>query len=339
MFMLETFQNPSMMHAAVVHLPIALSMLGVPFVILAVLFGRTPLLRALAVAVYVLMAGSAYYAETTGKAAMGVVPNTLSQAIWDAIEHHEVMAERIKVAGVAMTLLLLVSFLPQPRVRLATGLLAVLGSLLTGYLVSAAAHEGGVLVYKYGVGTPHVKAIAPVPPAPAPAPAVVPEPLDPAPVDAPAAPTEPLSADPVDVPVDRPPAPVEAEANTATLSVAASSEDPEWVPIRPIDLAAAKTLVFSRDIWPIFDSQCLDCHTPPHPDGDYDMSTRERMLLPGAKGGPGVVPGDPDASSVVQYIRGVLKPRMPHKSDPLTEDDLHLIRQWIAAGAEVDEMP
>lgn len=318
-----------MLHAAAVHLPIALSILGLPCVLLAVVFHRVAFLRGLALVVYLLLAGSAYYAEGTGAGARGLVPPTLSQVVWDAIERHEVRAERIKVAGILVAALLIVSFIPQPRVRLVAGLLALLGSLVTGYLVAAAAHEGGLLVYQYGVGTPHMKAITPAP-LPAPAPPL--PPAEPAPqVD--------VAEDPADLPVDAPVAAPEPIANTMVIPATDALQNPEWLPVREIDLAAARTVVFSRDIWPIFDRQCLDCHSAPHPDGDYDMTTRELMLLPGAKAGAGVIPGDPDNSSIVQYIRGVLKPRMPHKSDPLTEDELHAIRQWIAAGAEVDAMP
>ena len=57
------------------------------------------------------------------------------------------------------------------------------------------------------------------------------------------------------------------------------------------------------------------------------------MMLPGKKEGPGVIPGNPDESSIVQYIRGEKNPRMPKKEPPLSEDELHLFRSWIAAGA------
>src|SRR6185503_18391804 len=57
----------------------------------------------------------------------------------------------------------------------------------------------------------------------------------------------------------------------------------------------------------------------------------------GKKAGPGIVPGKPDESSLVQYIRGLADaPQMPKGSDALSEDELHRIRLWIAAGAKDD---
>jgi len=63
------------------------------------------------------------------------------------------------------------------------------------------------------------------------------------------------------------------------------------------------------------------------------MSTVPLMFLAGQKAGPGIVAGEPDESSIVQYIRGILQPRMPRRKPAMDEDLLHTIRLWIAAGA------
>jgi hypothetical protein len=132
------------------------------------------------------------------------------------------------------------------------------------------------------------------------------------------------------------------EAEKAALAAtpgavpAAPAVDPELVPIREIVMSEAERVSFKNDIWPIIETRCLDCHDGPEGDGAYDVTSIATMSKAGEKGGPGIVPGDPDASSIVKYIRGELKPRMPKKKPAMPEDELHLIRLWIAAGAKED---
>ena len=56
----------------------------------------------------------------------------------------------------------------------------------------------------------------------------------------------------------------------------------------------------------------------------------------GKKAGPAIVPGKPDESPLVQYLRGLRKPQMPKGNPALSEEEVHLIRQWIFAGARDD---
>jgi hypothetical protein len=59
-------------------------------------------------------------------------------------------------------------------------------------------------------------------------------------------------------------------------------------------------------------------------------------LSKGGKHGPAVVAGKPDASLLVQYLRGLKTPQMPQGGTPLSVDELHRVRLWIAAGARDD---
>jgi mono/diheme cytochrome c family protein len=126
-------------------------------------------------------------------------------------------------------------------------------------------------------------------------------------------------------------------ATTAPTTGASSPETPappaELLPVRDIDPEAAKNVSYARDIRPILEARCYDCHEPDDPDGGWVCTSVEAMKLAGEKGGPGLIPGKPDESAMVQYIRGEKQPRMPKKKKPLSEDELHLIRSWIAAGA------
>lgn len=67
-----------------------------------------------------------------------------------------------------------------------------------------------------------------------------------------------------------------------------------------------------------------------------DVSSRETLLKGGRKFGPSVIPGQPDQSPLVRYIKGELKPRMPKGRDPLSPEQISRIQQWIRDGAKTD---
>lgn len=286
MNLLETLENPSMMHAAVVHFPIVLFLGAVPAAAAVYFAPRHFWLRVSVFFLFVLLAGASYVAEESGEKAYGVVPSELNQAIWDQIHQHEQLAELLKFIAAAGAALLLISFIPYDLFRKGGTLLALCAALAGSILCGVTAHYGGDLVYTHGVGTKLLK---------------------------------------------------ESLAAAATESKPkVKAEDDNLVPIRPIDLEEAKKVSFTRDIAPIMESRCLECHDGPDADGAYDVRTVASLLAAGEEHGPGVIPGDADGSPVVKFIRGELRPRMPKRKPPLPEEELHLIRMWIAAGAVDD---
>src|SRR5271156_523604 len=115
---------------------------------------------------------------------------------------------------------------------------------------------------------------------------------------------------------------------------AADAKSATEIKIRPIDLKESAKVSYSRDIKPILASDCDECHSAEDHKSNFDVSSVASLLKHGKKAGPGVVPGKPDDSAIVQYIRGLADgPQMPKGEPPLSEQDLHLIRSWIAAGA------
>lgn len=294
--MLSVFNHPSMLHAAVVHLPIALLSLGIPLLLLAGVLHRNNTLRLVAFLVYALAAGTAWYGVETGEKANHNVPAEISAEISTIRDDHHDYAHLVMYAAAVTATLVLISIVPLQEVRVLFMLLALVGAIASAMLVAYTGHLGGQLVYDHGLGTPHMATYRP-------------------------APTVPTTTDATSAAAPELPAPPAAPAAT------------ELVPIRPIDLATAKQVSYTRDIEPILTEYCIDCHENPDADGEFDVTSVANLLLEGAKAGHGVIPGDPDGSSVVKYIRGQLQPRMPKKKPALSEDMVHTIRQWIAAGA------
>ena len=329
----ELLTNPSMMHAAVVHMPIAAVVFGLLFIGLSAVFHRNNTVRAVTALLFLIAVVSAYVGIETGENARDLVPNTVSKAISDQISAHAGHAENVLYASIFTLACLLISLIRVDTVRIAGLLLAAIGAVVANVFVAQTGHLGGTLVYNEGVGTPFMHQQA--------APPAVVSPVAP-PVEAP--PTAPVEEAPVAMPDPAaPPALAEVPVPDAPpmvpeppAEVAAPADNPEWVPIRDFTMEEAQQISYKNHIWPIIDEQCIVCHKGKKPDGDFLMTSVPEMLKGGKKGGPGVVPGKPDESSIVQYIRGIVNPRMPEDEPPLPEDMLHQIRMWIAAGAVDD---
>ena len=108
------------------------------------------------------------------------------------------------------------------------------------------------------------------------------------------------------------------------------------IKVRELDPAEAAKVSYTRQIKPILVDNCLECHSPKDHKGGLDATTVASLIQGGKKAAPALIPGKPDQSAVVEYIRGVREPQMPKGSPALSEDELHLVRLWILAGAKDD---
>jgi mono/diheme cytochrome c family protein len=93
---------------------------------------------------------------------------------------------------------------------------------------------------------------------------------------------------------------------------------------------------YARQIRPMFELKCFECHDAQEREGDLELTAVASMLRGGKKAGAAIVPGKPDESPLIQYLTGERRPRMPKNYKPLTDDQIALVRRWIAAGAVDD---
>ena len=90
---------------------------------------------------------------------------------------------------------------------------------------------------------------------------------------------------------------------------------------------------FFRDIQPLLESRCLECHRGPRAKGGLRLDDPAAARA-GGDGGPAVVPGDAAASELVRRVRTADgHERMPPTGEPLTTAQAELLEQWIAQGA------
>jgi uncharacterized membrane protein len=355
---LELFEKPQMLHAIIVHGPIFLALAGVPLLILSMIFWRQAAWRWASLIFYGVATLSAWISEETGEAARELVPPTISAEAGALLSRHASLGESVWVVTFGVFVLIALSFVNNMRFREVMLLLATAGAIASAAMVAGTAHMGGSLVYVYGIGTPYMHAPKPaaaVPTPPAPPAAVEPAVVDSAPAPVPVTPAETAPPTPETLPDPEPEVALEpmdlAEPETPgeTTPLASAigeapvaespvpdptTDDPSWLKIRPIDMAEAEQVSYADEVYPLLDDQCIWCHSDPDADSELDMSTVALMLKGGKKLGPALVPGQPDESNMIKYIRGIYQPRMPEDEPPLTEDQLHLLRMWIAAGAK-----
>lgn len=102
--------------------------------------------------------------------------------------------------------------------------------------------------------------------------------------------------------------------------------------VGPTSLAAGDDLVTYADhIRPIFAARCLNCHNPDKLKGDLDLSTFSGTMT-GGSGGAVVAAGDADGSALVGVVSHTREPKMPPKGDRLGDQEIALIRAWVAGG-------
>ncbi len=92
---------------------------------------------------------------------------------------------------------------------------------------------------------------------------------------------------------------------------------------------------FAREVLPLLARKCLACHgNDEHTRAaGLRLDLREDATAP-RDGFPALVPGDPDASELFVRITDTADPMPPKKAgEPLTPDEVDLLRRWIEAGA------
>ncbi len=80
---------------------------------------------------------------------------------------------------------------------------------------------------------------------------------------------------------------------------------------------------------------CLNCHGGGEIESEFDLSTREKMLIGGSVG-PAIVPGDAARSLLMRLVRHAEDPHMPLEAEKLPEADLAVLAEWIDMGAPYD---
>lgn len=85
----------------------------------------------------------------------------------------------------------------------------------------------------------------------------------------------------------------------------------------------------------ILESRCLQCHGGSNNLGELLLDDHQAAIQGGTRGAS-IVPGKPEESLLIEFVRGENEeyPLMPMEGDPLTEDEINTLVQWIKNGAQ-----
>ena len=96
---------------------------------------------------------------------------------------------------------------------------------------------------------------------------------------------------------------------------------------------------FGRDITPILERHCYECHGPTKAKGSLRLDIRDRAFRGGTTG-PAILPGNSEQSLLVRRLLGLDgEDRMPLDKDPLPEPQIATLRRWIDGGAPWPQSP
>ena len=88
---------------------------------------------------------------------------------------------------------------------------------------------------------------------------------------------------------------------------------------------------YYNEVQPIFDANCIDCHTGNFPSGGLNLTDYEN-LMEGGNSGAVIIPEDYESSLLWQRLDSG---EMPVGGDPLSQADIDLIANWITQGANI----
>jgi mono/diheme cytochrome c family protein len=105
-----------------------------------------------------------------------------------------------------------------------------------------------------------------------------------------------------------------------------------WGPA--IAAAADPPVDFTRDVRPILERSCWKCHGPEKQQGSLRFDRREDAIRGGDSGAKAIVPGKPDESELIRRVEAAdAQERMPAETDPLSRQQIKILRAWIGQGA------
>lgn len=100
--------------------------------------------------------------------------------------------------------------------------------------------------------------------------------------------------------------------------------------------AETRAVDFEKDIRPIFEANCYDCHDADKQKAQLRLDGVVGILKGGDSGEPLFMRGASADSSIIKHVTSTNpKEIMPPKGDPLTAEQVGLLRAWIDAGANM----
>ena len=110
------------------------------------------------------------------------------------------------------------------------------------------------------------------------------------------------------------------------------------VDVSKLPPAATRPVDFAKDVQPIFAKSCASCHGAEKQKSGYRLDSAAAALKGGETYSPAIKPGDSAGSPLVHLVAGLVPDSlMPAKGDPLTTEQVGVLRAWIDQGAKFSD--
>ncbi len=110
------------------------------------------------------------------------------------------------------------------------------------------------------------------------------------------------------------------------------------VDVSKLPPAATRPVDFAKDVQPIFAKSCASCHGAEKQKSGYRLDSAAAALKGGETYSPAIKPGDSAGSPLIHLVAGLVPDSlMPAKGDPLTTEQVGVLRAWIDQGAKFSD--
>lgn len=102
----------------------------------------------------------------------------------------------------------------------------------------------------------------------------------------------------------------------------------------PKSVSSEGVVFFEKKILPVLTRYCYECHSrmSDEPQGGLQVDTRAAIRAGGGTG-PGIVPGDPDTSLVIEAVRYEEDAYQMPPAGKLSDEIIRDLEQWVRMGA------
>ncbi len=92
---------------------------------------------------------------------------------------------------------------------------------------------------------------------------------------------------------------------------------------------------FNTEVKPLLNKKCISCHGGVKKEGGFSVLFREEAMDTTDSGIPAIIPGKPDESEMIRRLVSTdPEERMPYNHDPLSDEEINLLKRWIKEGAQ-----
>jgi mono/diheme cytochrome c family protein len=101
-----------------------------------------------------------------------------------------------------------------------------------------------------------------------------------------------------------------------------------------ISPSQAAPIDFVRDVRPIFEAHCYDCHSGENRKSGLRLDVKSAGMKGGDNHGPDIKPGNPAESPLIHFLTTDNEDEiMPPKGGPLSGEEIAILTRWVAEGA------